>query len=227
MKIIDLTHTLLNKIPTWDGSYNFELSIDTDYKDCTIPDLFRINKIKCGAGIGTHMDAPAHVAEGGRTIDLLTSSELIAECIVIDVSHEADENYIITPDVILKFEKEHSEIPKKSFVIFHTGWSKYWEDRDKYRNNYKFPYVHEDTAKILLERDVVGLGTDTLSSDIGANGFPVHRIILGGDKYLVENIANADQLPSIGAKIFIMPMKIKDATEAPVRIFAVIDFLLK
>ncbi len=226
MKVIDLTYSLSKDIPTWDGSYNFELSIDTDYKDCTIPDIFRTNKVKCGAGVGTHMDAPAHVAEGGRTIDFLREDELIINCIVIDVSNEADENYIIIPDVISKFEKEHGVIPKKSFVIFYTGWSKYWEDRDKYRNNYKFPSVHEDTAKLLLERGIVGLGTDTLSADVGANGFPVHRMILGGDKYLVENIANVDKVPSVGAKIFIMPMKIKDATEAPVRIFAVIDFLL-
>ena len=226
MKIIDLTHTLENKIPTWDGTYNFELSIDTDYKDCTIPDLFRTNKIKCGAGIGTHIDAPAHVREGGRTIDKLTTDELVASCIVIDVSREADVNYIIMPDVILKFEKEHGVIPKKSFVIFYTAWSRYWEDRDRYRNNYKFPSVHEDTAKILLERDIVGLGIDTLSADVGLDGFGVHRIILGGDKYLLENIVNADKLPSVGAKVFIMPMKIKDATEAPVRIFAVVDFLL-
>lgn len=226
MKIIDLTHSLSESIPTWDGARDFELPIDTDYKDCTPPDLFRTQKIRCGAGIGTHIDAPAHVEEGGRTIDLLAMDELIADCVVIDVSKESDENYVIGIDVVEKFEKEHGSINKKSFVIFYTGWSKYWANREKYRNNYKFPSMHEDTAKMLLERDIVGLGVDALSLDVGSGGFPVHRIILGGDKYLVENIANVDKLPRSGAKVFIMPMKIKGATEAPVRIFAMVNFLL-
>ena len=50
---------------------------------------------------------------------------------------------------------------------------------------------------------------------------PVHRRILGADKYLVENIANAKELPPIGAKVFVLPMKIKNSTEAPVRLIAI------
>jgi kynurenine formamidase len=97
---IDLTHTLSDTIPTWDGSCGFELSLKCDYSDCTLPDLFRAQKIHCGAGIGTHMDAPAHVVPGGRTIDILTLDELVTDCIVIDVSAVADENYVILPSVV-------------------------------------------------------------------------------------------------------------------------------
>ena len=50
MKIIDLTHTLCEDIPTWDGSCGFELATIKDYKDFTGPDLFRVQKITCGAG---------------------------------------------------------------------------------------------------------------------------------------------------------------------------------
>ncbi len=221
-KVIDLTHMLSSDIPTWDGGCGFELSIDTDYKDCTPPDLFRTQKIKCNAGIGTHMDAPAHVKEGGRTIDKLNLEELVTDCVVIDVSKEADENYLIMPEVIEKFEKEHGEIKPSSFVIFYTGWDKHWGNREKYINDHKFPSVDKATALFLLERNIAGLGIDTLSADTGSNGFPVHQAILGADKYLVENIANAKDLPSMGAKIFIMPIKIKDGTEAPIRLVALI-----
>jgi kynurenine formamidase len=220
--VIDLTHTLSSTIPSWDGVGGFELSIDTDYKDCAPPNLFRTNKIICKAGMGTHMDAPAHCVPGGRTIDLLSADELIADCCVVDVADKADEGYIIMPSDIEAFEKEHGQIPPSALVIFYTGWSKFWNEAAKYHNNHKFPSVHQSTVEILVNRGVAGVGIDTLSCDTGAGGFPAHRIILGADKYLVENIANADKLPSTGAKVFVMPIKIKDATEAPIRLVALI-----
>ncbi len=222
LRIIDLTHKLSSEIPSWDGSPNFELAIDTDYKDCTPPDLFRTHKIKCGAGTGTHIDAPAHVVSGGRTIDQLTISELVTDCAVIDVSSKAGADYVIFPEVIEEFEKQHGQIKQNSFVIFYTGWDRYWNDKEKYSNNHKFPSVDMSTAKLLIKRGISGLGIDTLSADTGAKGFPVHRAILGGDKYLVENIANAKDLPPTGAKIFVLPIKVKDATEAPIRLIATI-----
>jgi kynurenine formamidase len=221
-KIIDLTHMLSEIIPTWDGSCGFELSINTDYEDCTPPDLFRTQKIKCSGGIGTHMDAPAHCFPESATIDMLQMEDLITDCVFIDVSNEADENYVIMPDVIEAFEKENGEIKSNSFVIFYTGWDQYWSTPQKYQNDHKFPSVHESTAKILVKRNIAGLGIDTLSADTGANGFPVHRAILGAEKYLVENIANAKELPPVGAKSLVLPMKIKDGTEAPIRLIALI-----
>jgi kynurenine formamidase len=221
-KVIDLTHRLFSEAPSWDVSPAFELSIDTDYKDCTPPDLFRTQSIKATASIGTHMDAPAHIIPGGRTIDKLTMEELVTDCVVIDISLEADALYMIMPSAVEKFEKEHGEIKPNSFVIFYTGWDKYWGNREKYHNNHQFPSVDVSTAELLLKRNIAGLGIDTFSADTGANGFPVHRAILGADKYLVENVANAKELPSTGAKTFVLPMKIKDGTEASVRLIALI-----
>ncbi len=221
-KVIDLTHTIHSDIPGWDGDCGFKMELSLDYKDCTPPDIFRKHDISTPCGIGTHIDSPSHVIPGGRTIDKLTLEELVTDCVVIDVSSEADENYIITPEIIKNFEKENGEIAHNSFVIFYTGWDKYWETSEKYINNHIFPSIHEDTAKLLLDRKISGLGTDTLSVDTGANGFPVHRAILGADKYLVENVANAKELPPVGAKVLVLPLKIKDGSEAPIRLIALI-----
>src|SRR3954468_11198593 len=103
--IIDLTHTISDNVPAWDGKPYFELVTTTDYKDCVPPDVFRIQKVGIGMSVGTHIDAPAHVIPGGRTVDQLTMKELFVECIVIDVSAEADEHYLAKPVVIEKFEK--------------------------------------------------------------------------------------------------------------------------
>ena len=75
---------------------------------------------------------------------------------------------------------------------------------------------------MLLERDIAGLGIDTLSADAGTSDFPVHRAVLEAGKYLVENVANVGELPPVGAKAFVLPIKIKDGTEAAVRLIATI-----
>lgn len=221
-KLVDLTHPLSPEVPTWDGSCGFELIINTDYKDGTPPDLYRAQSIKCGAGVGTHMDAPAHFVEGGRTIDQLTLEELIVDCVVIDVSSDASGSYVIMPRVVEKFEKEYGEIKPNNLIIFYTGWDKHWGDREKYNNNHKFPSIDPSTAEVLLKRNIVGLGIDTLSADTGVNGFPVHHIILGAGKYLVENIANAKGLPPTGAKCLVLPINIKNGTEAPIRLIGLL-----
>ncbi len=221
-KIIDLTHKIHPAIPGWDGDCGFKLSLSLDYKDCTPPNVFRKHDMKTPTGIGTHIDAPAHCFPEGKTIEALDLENLVTDCVVIDVSAEADESYIIMPEVVEKFEKENGEIKSNSFMIFYTGWDKYWETPEKYINSHVFPSVHENTAKMLLERNIAGLGIDTLSADTGKNGFPVHRAILGAGKYLVENIANAKELPKTGAKSLALPMKIKDGTEAPIRLIALI-----
>lgn len=222
MKIIDLTHTLCEDIPTWDGSCGFELATIKDNKDFTGPDLFRVQKITCGAGNGTHMDAPSHVVPGGFSIDQLELKTLFCDCVVIDVSAQADESYVIAPKIVEAFEQEHGRIRRQSFVIFHTGWNKHWENKEKYRNGLLFPSVHGMTAELLLERDITGIGIDTLSCDRGDQGFPVHRAVLGAGKYLVENIANAKAVPPTGAKILVLPLKIKNGSEAPVRLVALV-----
>ncbi len=218
-RLVDLTHSLSPEIPCWDGDCGFSLTIETDYKDCTGPDRFRTQKIETRAGMGTHIDAPAHCFQGAKTIDALDLKDLVTDCAVIKVHDIADENYIITPEVLKEFEKKNGIIQTNTFVIFHTGWDKHWST-EKYRNSLRFPSVHEETAKLLLQRNISGLGTDTLSADARGESFPVHRCILGAGKYLVENIVNARELPSTGAKIFIMPTKIKGGTEAPIRLVA-------
>lgn len=221
-KLIDLTQVLSDSVPSWDNHADFDLCTVTDYKDCTAPNLFKIQKLRTGLSLGTHMDAPAHCVPGGRTIDQLTLQELVADCVVIDVSSEAREDYLVPSSAILKFEQDHGEIPAHSLMIFYTGWSKHWENPEKYHNQHAFPSVDAGAAELLLKRNIVGIGIDTFSCDTGKKGFPVHRVILGADKYLVENVAHADLLPPTGAKVFVLPTKLKDATEASVRLIALI-----
>ena len=90
------------------------------------------------AGIGTHIDAPAHCIKDGLSVSDLDfiANHLITQCVVIDVSHQAHERYTIREQDILIFEQRHGTINEHTFVIFYTGWEKFWDDAIKYRNNH-------------------------------------------------------------------------------------------
>ncbi len=216
--LIDLTHTLTPQIPSWNGTCGFHSDIKLDYEGCTTEVKFRVQQFKLHAGIGTHMDAPAHCIQGGLTIADIPLLELASPAIVIDVSSQAHETYQVSSSDILGFEKMFGMIPSNSFVMIHTGWDRFWETPALYRNNLVFPSVSEEAAHLLFERSIRGLGIDTLSPDCPQNGFPVHQLLLGSGKYIVENVKNAQKMPPVGGYSLALPIKAQGGTEAPIRL---------
>lgn len=220
LQFIDLTHAINEQTPHWQGRCSFKHITVSDYEDNPDKITFKTNEISMRAGIGTHMDAPAHCIRNGTTVANIPLQQLIRACVMIDVSEQADEHFLIQPDSVFVHEKEWGEIPSDAFVVFYTGWERFFHEPDKYRNELVFPSIAASTAELLLRRNIAGLGIDTLSPDLPNTNFPVHRLLLGAGKYLVENIANAKKLSPRGDYIFVLPMKIQHGTEAPVRAFA-------
>ena len=77
------------------------------------------------------------------------------------------------------------------------------------------------------ERDVVGIGVDTLSLDLGASReFGAHRSVLPAGKYGLENLANLGEVSEAGARIVVGGPKHEGATGGPARVFALTGELL-
>ncbi len=216
---IDLTHSLSRDVPHWgiDEGFKYNARLIQSHES---PGKvkFRVQRLEMTAGIGTHMDAPSHCYEDALAIDRIPIQSLITVCRMIDVSSKAHEHYSITAEDIRQFEDEYGIIPKGALVILRTGWDQRWDQPGQYRNEKIFPSISIEAAKALLARDIVGLGIDTLSPDTFGSDFPVHQLILGAGKYIIENVANAIQLDPVGCFVFALPMKIADGTEAPMRL---------
>jgi len=222
-EVIDLTHVLSSASPSWDGECGFRHELVLDYENCTTPAKFRVQKINMHAGIGTHMDAPAHCIPDGKTIDKIELTDLIAPCVVIDISMHAHATYQCSVVDIQNFEQQYGTIREGAFVIVRTGWDQFWHQPKQYRNNLQFPSVSPNAARLLLERNIAGLGIDTLSPDTENSGYPVHQAILGAGKYLVENVAHADKLPPVGSFSLAMPIPTEGGTEAPIRLIGLVS----
>jgi len=216
---IDLTHSLSGDVPHWGIDQGFKYNARlVGSSDDSSGVKFRIQRLEMTAGIGTHMDAPSHCFEHAASISDIPLQSLITVCRVIDISERANDTYTLSTDDIQQFENEYGIIPKNSFVIIYTGWDTRWNEAEKYRNEKIFPSISPEAAEVLLSRDIVGLGIDTLSPDAFGSDFPVHQLILGAGKYIIENVANAKLLHPAGSYVIALPIKVVDGTEAPIRL---------
>ena len=87
----------------------------------------------------------------------------------------------------------------------------------------KFLRFSEEAARFLVqERDIAGVGVDTLSLDTGAAPkFVAHLAILGAGKYGVELLASLGAVPPAGATLIVGGPKHRGASGGPVRVLAV------
>ena len=181
---------------------------------------------------GTHLDAPIHFAEQGRSLDQIPLEELIGPAVVIDVRGQVQKNadYELQVDDVLAWETEHGEIPKGSLIFLLTGWGTHWPDRSHYLGSptpedpttLHFPgYSAESIRFLVSQRGIRGVGIDTASIDPGrSKDFPAHRILNEANLYALENVAALEKLPARGAVVTALPIKIRGGSGGPVRIFA-------
>lgn len=221
-KLIDLTHVLSKDIPNWEGRPEFKSHVYIDYNQCPRGMPFCVQSVHMDAGSGTHIDVPAHYLPGGKTVEQLDIQNLYSPLVVIDVSHKAHATYSMSVEDILEYEKTYGLIPENACVMVYTAWSKKWSDPVAYRNNVTYPAVSVEGAELLLERKITSLGIDTLAPDRPAEGFMVHEVLFKQDKYIIENVANLDQVPCAGGYVMVMPLNVQGATEAAARVVALI-----
>ena len=81
-----------------------------------------------------------------------------------------------------------------------------------------WPGFGAEAARFLTEqRDIVGVGVDTLSLDVGTSvNFVAHQTLLPAGKYGIELMANLASVPPAGATLVVGAMKHLGGTGGPV-----------
>ena len=80
-----------------------------------------------------------------------------------------------------------------------------------------------EAVERLIERNISGIGCDTMSVDYGASeDFAVHHLALGAGLYHLENLSDLSELPEKGAFLVVAPIKLEGGSGGPVRVFALL-----
>ena len=179
---------------------------------------------------GTHLDAPIHFAEGRMTADEIPLSSLITTASVVDVSADADADYLLSVEDLTAWEAEHGQLADGTALLVRTGWSSRWEDRTAYLGTdltgpeavpeLHFPGIGPEAAQWLVDnRAVAAVGIDTPSIDYGqSSDYRSHVILYSANIVGFENLTNLDALPATGAGIVALPMKIVGGSGGPLRV---------
>jgi len=215
MKIIDLTLTVSDKIPTFPGSPQPSFIPWENVKE----DGYNLELLFLSTHTGTHMDAPYHFLEKGAKIHEISLKKLVSETVLIKSKKKDGES--ITKTDIQKFEKKHGKIASFSSVIFYTGWQRNLQKKYYFTKN---PGLSVSAAKYLASKKISLVGIDSPSIDLGTDSkFSVHQIFAKKGMLIVENLANLEKIKSPKFHLVVLPLKLKNATGSPVRAIAFVE----
>ncbi len=227
--VIDLTHTLNARSPNWEGTEESPYQakeLGNIQRDGYYSRIFSTQE-----HYGTHLDAPAHFASGGWTVEQIPAEHLVRPLVVVDVREQAmdDPDYAVTVEDIAGWEDGHGMIPSGAVVMAYTGWDERWSSQKSFRNEQAdrlthYPGFSLEAARFLVKtREVVGLGIDTMSVDIGATEtYPVHVFTSRENVYHLENLANLALVPAAGATVVVAPIKLEKGSGGPARVLALV-----
>ncbi len=205
--IVDLTHTLKNKITVYPNDPEPIFA-----KGNTIEkDGFAEINITMSTHTGTHIDAPSHLIPNTQSLDEFELEKFVGPATVIDCS-EVDE-------INMEWLKQRAEdITNVEFVLFYTGWQYKWNTESYFD---EFPTLTKEAVEWLAGLNLKALGFDTISVDkMTSETLPNHNILLQKETLIMENLTNLDQLLSKSFELNCIPLKIKNSDGSPIRAFA-------
>lgn len=226
-RVTDLTHHLSPEFPVFPAFQPMQVKPQVTIEK----DGFFAQRWDVGEHTGTHLDAPAHFAqgEGIRTVEEIPVVDLVVPLVVIDIKERADkdDDTELQVDDIVSYEKRYGAIPKGAAVCMYTGWESRVHSAEQFLNadsggTLHFPGISPEAARYLAEeRDIVGVGVDTLSLDFGpSTDFRSHFEILSRNKWGLECLANLGEVPPAGAMLFVGAPKVPGASGGPCRVLA-------
>lgn len=209
MRVIDLSHPIHAGMPVYPGTPRPALTPANTIADHG----FAERLLTLSSHTGTHMDAPAHLLEGGQTLDAFPPTRFVGPACVIDLT---------TPGLATAPLRDQAErVRGCAFALLRTGWSRFWGSPAYFRG---FPTLTTDAATWLASLGLSAVGVDAISVDpIESPDLPVHRALLRAGVLLIENLTNLELLPPRGFTLCSLPLPLADADGAPCRVIALLD----
>lgn len=209
MKVLDLTHDLTETMPVYPGTEPPRITQATTIAR----EGFAEKRISLYSHTGTHMDAPAHMVAGARTLDAFEAAHFVGPGAVLDVSSCREGT------IGVEWIEPHAErLRGLSFVLLRSGWSKRWGQPSYFEG---FPVLTEEAARLLCTLGLHGIGLDMLSVDpVASQDFPIHNLLLRQGYVIVENLTNLEALDPAPFLFSCLPLKIPAADGSPVRAVA-------
>ena len=175
-KIIDISVPLSPGLPVWPGDQKVEIKQQFDMRK---GDEANLTSLKLSSHTGTHIDAPLHFVNNGKTTAEIPLEKLIGTCQVIDCQGL---NKISADDLI----KLNIPASTKKLLI-KTDNSKLWENpKHSFFENYCA--LTADAAQWVVDHGIHLVGIDYASIQLFTDTADTHIILLSNEVIIVENL---------------------------------------
>jgi len=208
-KIVDLSLDIYDRAPTfW-----------PDPKTAVIPHLkienlkYNITQLVMSTHLGTHLDAPYHFFDKGKTVDQLDLRRSFGPAWVLDFTNKAAKDQITPEDL----EQDSEKITPGARLIIRTDWDKVFP-KDRYFTD--CPGVNPEACEYLAEKNISTLAMD-MPTVFVREYVDVHHSLLRAEVLIVEGLANLDQLTEEQVLFMAAPLKIKGRDGSPCRAIAI------
>lgn len=158
-----------------------------------------------GTHTGTHIDAPAHFIQGGKTLDQFPLDTFYGPCQVLDLTRCSEvitlkdiDGYVIELGTIILLKTTNSSLP--STGPFYS----------------EFVYLSAEAAEYLATKKVKAVGIDYLSIERNQPDHPTHKALLSKDILIIEGLRLAP-ISEGSYKIACFPLKLIATEAAPAR----------
>ncbi|RHW41149.1 cyclase family protein [Neobacillus notoginsengisoli] len=198
MKIYDITAPIFDGMPVYKNKPEKQPKLET-VTNAHVTE----SRLSLDVHTGTHIDAPLHMINDGKTFETIAIEELVRSTKVFDMTGVSDK--------ITAAELEGLDLVKGDFVLFKTKNS-YDEEF-----NFEFVYVAQDAAERLAEIGVAGVGIDSLGIERAQEGHPTHKTLMTRDIIIIEGL----RLKDVEAGEYFMvaaPLKLQGTDASPARI---------
>jgi arylformamidase len=200
LKIFDISMPITKQMPVYKGNEAKRPNLRTE-SDFSTGSAFE-SILTMNLHTGTHLDRPLHMIPGGSTVETLDLTQVITDCKVIDLS-----------EVSVKITKEHlvqKDISEGDFILLKTKNSM----EDILETD--FIYLDKTGGRYLKEKNIKGIGIDSLGIERSQPKHETHITLLGSDIVILEGLRLKDV--EEGEYLLIAaPVNIAGAEAAPIR----------
>lgn len=205
MTIYDISLPISPDLPVWPG--DSAIVIEEIFSMDKGADA-NVSRLEAGVHIGTHVDAPHHFLNDGRTVENLALDILTGPAFVLHVNDDVDS---ITAEVL-----DAAPIPPAtSRLLLRTKNSRLWtSDSRKFHSD--FIAISSDGAEWLVEHGIQLIGVDYLSVAAFDDSVPTHKILLSAGIIVLEG-CDLSQVPQGDYDLYCLPLKLVGSDGAPAR----------
>ncbi|MGC9445346.1 MAG: cyclase family protein [Candidatus Methanospirareceae archaeon] len=195
--------TIYPGMQSWPNDAGVELTQEESVRN---GDAYNCSRLACSSHIGTHIDAPYHFTEEGKSIDEISLYDLIGEALVVEVA---------ASDVITATELRDVDLRTYRRILFKTRNSELLADRTFHED---YVALDHSAAELLVENGVKVVGIDYLSIEAFTDSeYQVHKLLTENGVLILETLDLCAIEP--GAYFMVaLPLKLKGCDGAPARV---------